>query len=764
MKPIKEDLDSKKKNIVLRCKGVWKSFRTGETYTTILKNLSIDVKKGEFVLLFGPSGCGKSTFLNTIVGLENPDKGDVNFMGMDVWSLHSDDRAIMRKQNIGSVYQQQYWLKSLNVLNNVALIGNLLGYTQEKSLELSKEKLKIVGISHRANHRPYELSSGEQQRISLARCLMNNPKLIVADEPTGNLDVKAGLSVMKILRKLVEDDGKTVLMVSHDLGALDFADRILFMLDGKIRKEISIKPGEIDKIKKRITEDITAFIDEVEGGEKDNKDKAPSPISYKEVSVGKRKRLFKFLDFVKFNVAFTISMFFLLVLYAPFLLLEKFCLKKCKPSVKIKKFILNLFNKLEGRKNLLQKSISNWVLGDISLSHLMEKKARTIITVFGVGLGIGFITFLLSVGYGLENLVLNEIARIEDRRQVVVTPTVNTEVVIDEERYNLIASVDGVTEMYPLINVATTIYYGGSQTDVVAYGVESEYLEVTGLNFLSGENFSDNGQEVVLGSEILVMLGVEEEEIIGEIIEVKFIPVGDERKEIVIIQEEDDEDEIVKNEGYNVEYTVAGVIIDSQAPIIYFPIEEAKSSGIEDYSEVLLVLNEWVDMGVVRKNIENLGMRTSSVMDTVDQIQSFFTYFRLSLVIVGVVAFLIAVLGMVNTLTVSLMERTREVGLLKAIGMRSEEIKKLFITESMIIAFMGGVVGVSLGLLLGGIISLSLSLLSISRGGDYIIVSEIPIVLIFVIVLTAVLVGFMTGLYPSRRAVRISPLDALRYE
>ncbi len=751
-----------KKEILVSAKGIWKSFNTGANDTTVLKNLSVDIYKGEFVILFGPSGCGKSTFLNTLVGLEHPDKGEVEFMGMKIWSLNSDDRAIIRKQNIGTVYQQQNWLKSLDVISNVALVGNLLGYSREKSTNLAAEKLERVGISLRTNYRPYELSSGEQQRISLARCLMNEPPLIVADEPTGNLDVKAGLGVLKYFKEIAEN-GKTVLMVSHNLESLDFADRILFMLDGKIRKDIQVKDTDINKIKKRILEDINAFIGDVEEGkevDKVDEEKAPPPVLYKEEFNDRRKRVLKYIDLMKFNVMFVFSMFLLLFVYLPFLLFEKICFKKCTLASKVKDKIMGIFMRIENRKNPLQRSISNWDLGEISLAHLLEKRARSMITIFGVGVGVGFITFLLSIGYGLENLVINEIARIEERRQVVVMPTVNTEVVIDEDRYDLIMSVSGVNEMYPLINVATTIYYGDSQTDVVAYGVETKYLDITGANFLSGVPFNEKKKEVVLGSEVLTMLGVDEKSVLGEEIEIKFVPVGDEVKRIEL----EDGIEVLGTQDYEVTYSVVGVVAESDAPIIYFPIADAKDSGIEEYSEVVLVLDEGVDMNKTRGDIETLGMRTSSIMDTVDQIQSFFTYFRLSLVVIGVVAFLISVLGMINTLTISLMERTREVGLLKSIGMRSMEINKLFITESMLIAFAGGVVGVVLGLVGGGLISLILSIVSLSQGGDYIIVTEIPFLLIFFIICISVGIGFITGLYPSRRAVRMSPLDALRYE
>lgn len=157
-------------------------------------------------------------------------------------------------------------------------------------------------------------------------------------------------------------------------------------------------------------------------------------------------------------------------------------------------------------------------------------------------------------------------------------------------------------------------------------------------------------------------------------------------------------------------------------------------------------------------------MKTTSMVDTINQIEKFFTTLRIGLAVVGSIAFGISILGMINTLTISLMERTREVGLLKSIGMRSCEVRKLFITESMLIAFFGGITGVIIGSVLGGILSLVLSIISITKGGDYLLVSKIPILLLFGIMIISGIIGYITGLYPSKRALKMSPLDALRYE
>jgi ABC-type lipoprotein export system ATPase subunit/ABC-type lipoprotein release transport system permease subunit len=747
-----------KSDLVVTSTNLWKSFPTGDKYTTILKDINVKINKGEFVVLFGPSGCGKSTFLNTLMGLEHPDKGGINFMGMDVWKLNSDDRAVIRKSNVGIIYQQQNWIKSLSVIENVSIVGSLLGMSKEEAAQAAREKLNLVGMTHRTNYKPYELSSGEQQRISLARSLMSDPTLIVADEPTGSLDIKSGLKVMRILQDLATQ-GKTVLMVTHNPEYFEFADRVLFMIDGKIRKDIVIKDSDVKEMRRRVAEDLDSFINEVQAGEVIPDDKqAPIPVKHSEECGNKCNKFKNFLDSAKFVTVFTFSMLLMLILFVPSYILEKLFFRKSELSTKVSDLIIKIFNKLEAKKEGVQKSISSWDIGEISLSYLMVKRSRTLITVLGVGVGIGFITFLLSIGYGLENLVVNEIAEIEQMRQVIIDPVVGGEVDIDEERYGLISNKSGVKEQYPLINVATTAYYGDSQTDLVAYGVQSEYLSVTRETFVEGVTFNSNENEIVISEDVVSLLGIDQSEILGQNLELEFIPID---RETEIVEEEED---VAGAYDDRVQYKVTGIVVGDSTPVVYFPIEDAKDLGIEIYSEVLVVLDDSADMAAVRREIEALGMKTSSVMDTVNQIEQFFGYLRIGLAVIGGIAFVIAILGMINTLTVSLMERTREVGLLKSIGMQSEEVKKLFITESMLISFFGGVSGLIIGTFMGLVISAIISGISVSRGGDYLIVSKLPLYLIGGVIVVSVIIGYLTGLYPSRRAVKMSPLDALRYE
>lgn len=221
-------------NNIIQVNGVSKSFIVGEQTLQILKNVSMSVGTGDFLVIFGPSGCGKSTLLHGILGLEGPTTGNIFVLNEDLYKKPSEDEiSEFRKKHIGMVFQQPNWIKSLNVVENVAFPLSLVGLPKDKTLESAKKYLEIVGMLDWANRHPSELSSGQQQKVALARGLINDPEIIVADEPTGNLDFESGREVLELLQRL-NDSGKTIVMVTHDLEYLSYAKTAVKMFDGEI--------------------------------------------------------------------------------------------------------------------------------------------------------------------------------------------------------------------------------------------------------------------------------------------------------------------------------------------------------------------------------------------------------------------------------------------------------------------------------------------------------------------------------------------------
>jgi len=600
-------------------------------------------------------------------------------------------------------------------------------------------------------------------------------------------------------------------------------------------------------------------------------------------------------------------------------------------------------------------SIGRVDLIELSIRNMKAKKTRTIVTIGGMMIGIGAIVFLVSIGYGLQQLVITRVARLEEMRQADVTPQAGGKVKITDKTLADFKDITAVEMSLPLIAVVGRVNYQNSVSDMAAYGVTTDYLkqsaikpvkgrifdsnelvssikyqvssmgEVAGANIQKGEygekiqnvDFTINpsawirvrespettakilgytkrvegksaGEEVwggsyesdddagkagetedgktlgkwikapvllwkeencdpqtqgdceggkymvmrnednkqaqkegyfaeinlklagvnikqsqVLGATsnasksakstaelgvdwveiaseagiiaspetktvelagnakrqavvnraMLKVLGINENEAVGKKFNVSFVVVGD------LLADEKE-----KVESAPTEYTIVGVTPEEKTPVFYVPFIDLRSLGITNYSQVKLVVKDQAELAKTRRQVEAMGYVTRSVADTVEQINSLFNTLRTVLMLLGMVALSVAALGMFNTLTVSLLERTREVGLMKAMGMKSSEVQELFLTESMIMGFFGGVLGIVVGVVLGKLTGLVLSFFAIFKGVGFVDISYVPFPFILVIIFLSLLVGIGTGIYPARRATKISALNALRYE
>ena len=218
---------------MIQLENIKKVFRTEEVETVALAGITMKVEEGEFVAIMGPSGCGKSTLLNILGLLDNPTEGTYNLAGTEVGSLKESERTMVRKGQIGFVFQSFNLIDELNVEQNVELPLKYLGVPKKERQERVVEMLRRMGISHRSKHYPNQLSGGQQQRVAIARAVVTKPKLILADEPTGNLDSKNGYEVMELLRQL-NNEGTTIVMVTHSQRDASVAERTINLLDGRV--------------------------------------------------------------------------------------------------------------------------------------------------------------------------------------------------------------------------------------------------------------------------------------------------------------------------------------------------------------------------------------------------------------------------------------------------------------------------------------------------------------------------------------------------
>lgn len=218
---------------MIKLTGINKIYRTNEIETLALENVNLDVFKGEFVSIMGPSGCGKSTLLNIMGLLDAPSSGKIEINGTSVESMKDKELAAFRNKTLGFVFQSFHLINSLNVIDNVELPLLYRKMAAKERTRLAKEVLERVGLSHRMRHMPTQLSGGQCQRVAIARAIVGNPEIILADEPTGNLDSKMGAEVMELLHKLNKEDGRTIVMVTHNEEQAKQTSRTIRFFDGR---------------------------------------------------------------------------------------------------------------------------------------------------------------------------------------------------------------------------------------------------------------------------------------------------------------------------------------------------------------------------------------------------------------------------------------------------------------------------------------------------------------------------------------------------
>ncbi len=466
-----------------------------------------------------------------------------------------------------------------------------------------------------------------------------------------------------------------------------------------------------------------------------------------------------------------------------------------------------------GKSQENKNTITRLNLVDLSVKMILMRKTRSLVTVMGMAIGIGSIVFLLSIGYGVQELVISRVAHLEEMKQIEVTTQAGRGIFLDEKALNEFSEIENIVHTLPLISVVGKVQLEGSSTDVVTYGVTKDYLAKSAQQPIRGRIFesslepsmksrfqeeenapdiesmaqsiasqeevsvnwetlevieksapisqvkvrlsSQAKKEAVVSQSFLSLFNLSLDDAIGKTFEVSFAYVFRENSSSGLEGKIETEKE---------RYTIVGIMPEKEISFFFIPFEDLRSLGITEFDQVKIILDQESQLERVRKLIEAKGFDTVSVADTVEKIDNLFTTARFVLVILGIVALCVASLGMFNTLTVSLLERTREVGLMKAMGMRSFEVKDLFLTESMVMGFVGGLCGLLFGYLAGEMLNIFLSAFAFTKKAEAIDVTHIPILFVVSIILLSFFVGIVTGIYPAKRATKISPLNAMRYE
>lgn len=397
----------------------------------------------------------------------------------------------------------------------------------------------------------------------------------------------------------------------------------------------------------------------------------------------------------------------------------------------------------------------------LSIRMFRAKTSRTLLTILGMSIGIGAILFLVSLGYGLQKTLLERITTSDSLLTLDVTESKSGAVNLNNEVINKIKQMPGVDEVSPAFQLTSQGHLSNISADLVAVGVKPSFLKLGGFRIAKGEPIKDDNPEgIVISSSIAQVFGKSSaDEMIGEEISfVFFIPKQN-------IQEGDGGDLNNDFERFDLDrkFKIIGTI-EGEDNIVYVNSNALAELKIDKFNQAKVRCNSQQAMNAIRDGILDQGMVVSSLSDTVDQANQIFKVVQIVLMLFGVIALTVSAIGMFNTMTITLLERTEEIGIMKSIGISDIGVSMMFVMESTIMGFLGGVSGVVIGMLGGEIFNQVINFVASRFGGEAVRLFYSPLWFIMSIMIFAAIVGFMTGLVPARRASKMDPLDALRYK
>ncbi len=668
---------------------VCRQYQLGSNAVDALKNINLEIERGEFVALVGPSGSGKSTLLNLLGGLDRPTNGQIHVQGLD---LHVADEGALtghRRHNVGFVFQTFNLLPTLTALENVALPLMLSGVGLKERERRAGELLERVGMGQRLHHRPTEMSGGEQQRAAIARALVNNPQLVLADEPTGNLDSATGAEVMSLLRELNSERGVTLIIVTHDLEIADYAKKI-----------VSLRDGEIAKIEDR------------EAASQIEDSSAPKQIT-----------------------------------------------NKSKPN-----------------GGLVFKDLMRSALG-----NLHRRPVRNILTSAGVVIGIITLVAMVSFGVGVQ-VEVNRNFQALGLENVFISPTLpeednafdpfgfaEPEVPITSEIVAAFRAMPEVEMVTPVLDLPSNIEANltlGDQTAPVRlsntfHRGPGTMGEFTSPDILSGEPLGEGdtqGLVIVDGLADLLLPETNGDyaDLIGQVATLTIrLPRGETRQFRIAISG-------VEN-GRGSQSANLGLAERIEIKAWWYGRPDTLQT--DGFDTLMVRAVDQIAVPDLLDTAEELGVQAQSLGAVLEIANRVLAVLQALLGSVGGLALLVATLGVANTMMMAIYERTREIGVLKAVGARNREVRRMFTADAVLLGFIGGVVGLILGTLLGRLVDW-IGHLYLAREGVTGIgqMSIVPPWLAIGSLLFAALIGVLGGFYPATRAARLDPVAALKHE
>jgi putative ABC transport system permease protein len=395
----------------------------------------------------------------------------------------------------------------------------------------------------------------------------------------------------------------------------------------------------------------------------------------------------------------------------------------------------------------------------LSTRMFRTNRSRTLLTILGISVGIGAILFLVSLGYGLQVMILNQITTSDALLSLDVSTGDLSNLKLEKESLDEITSISGVDKVSPLVTTRTQITINEISSELVANFANEDFFRLEGTVLKHGEFYTNEKKDekkIIISSSALLLFNIPEEEALGE--RVKFT--------LFIPQDEEADEETLARDSVELDgkYEIAGVIEEENSNYVYMPFAISENLGIDEYSKIKVKVDKDENLDIVRNTIIDKGFLVSALSDIIEQANQVFQIIQIVLASFGIVALIVSAIGMFNTMTIALLERTQEIGVMKALGATSLDIWRMFLAESIIIGFLGGMGGIVLGVLGGEIFNYGINLLASALGGEKIDMFYTPYWFVMLIITFSTIVGLVTGFYPAQRAARINALEALRYK
>lgn len=651
---------------MIEVKDLRKTYRTGAIEFQALRGVDLVIRKGEFVAIMGPSGSGKSTLMHLLGFLDSPDGGSYRLDKQETVGLSEIEYAEWRRKKVGFVFQQFHLLPRMKVWENVALPLVYAGTKVDRQEIL--QLLKRVGLGEKSENRPNELSGGERQRVAIARALVNEPDIIMADEPTGNLDSRTQTEIMDLLVTL-NKEGRTIIMVTHEEEVAEYARRIIRIKDGHVIG---------DEMKKR----AHAFSEKVH----------PQDLS----------------------------------------------------ALKNK----NAFNKMEFAEFIRQ-----------ALASIVGNKMRSFLSMLGILIGVAAVITMLALGEGAKESINRSLSSLGSNLLSVMPGAQRTAGVAMQAgsvtRFRVkdmdsLRTLEYVKHVVGNVNGRAQVVAHGNNWNTQVQGVSPEYEEIKSAKPESGRFFTRaemlQRRKVVLLGQTVASALFGESDPVGQTVRINRIPF----EVIGILPAKGaagfrDQDDVVVVPLLTAMYRLLGKqYLDS---IDIQVTEMEKMQEVQDRTMEVLMK----ELGIPRNGtagfqIRNMADIQKSVKETTGAMTKLLGF-------IAAISLLVGGIGIMNIMLVSVTERTREIGLRKAIGGRRRDILGQFLVESVLMTSLGGTAGILIGM------TLSLVLSALANWTVKISMASVIISLVF-----SVAVGLVFGMLPARKAADLNPIDALRYE